>query len=40
LVASEPVERHPWMHAWQDYGDSYPLMYEEWLKSTGGAPQR
>jgi hypothetical protein len=26
------------MHAWQDYGDSYPLMYEEWLKSTGGAP--
>jgi len=40
LVASEPVERHPGMHAWQDYGDSYPRMYEEWLKGTGGAQQR
>ena len=39
LVASEPAELHPGMRAWQDYGDSYPLMYQQWLERTGGAPE-
>ncbi len=36
LVSSEPLERHPGLRAWHDYGDSYPLMYERWLERTGG----